>query len=214
MIPPIAHLYTNNLKSPYPHYSLYYQPLETLIASIIGLFVVVTMFYLGKFHDSHIEQIRYSSELIEVFDRLKIRFKIIIDPSKKAEIEKIEKTVDEYNKSIREEDKWYFNLSKTALIPFMLYTVLFGSYYFDTIKYSQNPILGNFVYLLILVGFGIALFLISWFLHEKTLSSIKLRFQTMSDWTLKIKSILYELELKDKLPISTETPKLNTDNKI
>jgi hypothetical protein len=208
MIPSIAYYYTSHfLKSPFPHYSLYYQPIITLIGLIIGFFVAITMFYLGKFHDYSNEQIRYSSKLIECIDKLKIRVKLTADDSKKDEIAKF----NEHYKSIREVDKSYFNLPRSTILPFLIYIVLFASYYYDSIKYSQNPIFGNFVYLLILIGFGTALFLISWFRYEQQLSSIKSTFQTMSDLTLKIKAILYELELKDKIQPSAETPNLNTE---
>lgn len=211
VIPSIAYFYTSHfLKSPFPHYSLYYQPIITLIGLIIGLFVAFTIFYLGKFHDYNSEQIRYSSELIECIDKLKIRVKLTADDSKKDEIVKF----DEHYKLFRDVDKSYFNLPRSVIIPFILYLILFASYYYDSIKYSQNPIFGNFVYLLILIGFGTVLFLISWIRYEQQLYTIKSMFQTMSDLTIKIKTILYELKLKDQLKISSETLQLNIDKKV
>lgn len=213
VIPTIVHNFytTHYLKIPYPHYLLYYQPIETLIGSVIGLFVVVTMFYLGKFHDYHNEQIKYSSELIGVMDKLKIRLKINADESKKAELAKW----NEHYKSIREIDKAYFSLPRTTLIPFIVYVFQFGLFYFDSIRNVQNPILGNFVDLLVFISVGIAQFLLSWIWDEKNMSHIKSLFQDISDLTLKIKSILYEMEIMDKLPTSSkpEHPLVNTDNK-
>lgn len=53
--------------SPFPNYSEYYQPLITAIGIILALILVVTMFYLGKFHDYYRESVKYQGMMEESF---------------------------------------------------------------------------------------------------------------------------------------------------
>ena len=56
-------------KSPIDNFSYYQQLANTIIAGVLGLLLVITMFYLGKMHDYHKDFIKKFSE-IKYFDQI------------------------------------------------------------------------------------------------------------------------------------------------
>lgn len=185
--------------SPFPNYSEYYQPLITAIGIILALILVVTMFYLGKFHDYYRESVKYQGMMEESFSICKDSFENMLITTKGFEnslksldekesvpqdvkdvlnhVIETEKTtqkkfsgIEQSLEKIKEEEKEMSTYTKKTIIDFFMHAWPFALGFVLATVYLSEPTLGSFYFIMIFLGISVANFFHSWFRYEERMS--------------------------------------------
>ena len=171
------------------NYSDHQQLLNVIISSVLGLLVIITMFYLGKFHDYRKDFLVINSKIISS----QTVYITKLNQLKKLQIEL--KQIQLYDKYIKKTNKQFHNIDdvlelaenmgkiydvmddvkefifsgtkpiQKLLLLIPLFTTIF---FIINLAYSQTE--GNFYFHLCMIGAGILHLLVFWIIYERTMN--------------------------------------------
>ena len=177
---------------------LYYRQLvNTIIAGILGLLLVVTMFYLGKTHDYHKDLIKISSEIeystlvcTDILNNLSLKIISLKEKTQKYSENKIQSIndhlvimtehVDTLTNDLDETSKSFIDskditvdfsrLGKNNFKSFIVFSAYFAMIFF-ILNIASNSTYGSLLYFLALLVSGILVLLFSWYLNEQLMDT-------------------------------------------
>ncbi|TBR12328.1 MAG: hypothetical protein EPO62_00095 [Candidatus Nitrosotenuis sp.] len=183
----------------YEQYSVYFQPLTTSIGIILGLILVVSMFYLGKFHDYCKEIIFHEDQVLESFAIIKEKlssnfeeksqinqsYKSLISTINPKEAHNISNELgtikknfidcENATKGVIDALQGFSSLirkyPKDTILSFFLHSFPFTIIFAWTVANMVEPNLGVFYFLVIGIVVGICNFIHSWYSHESRMSA-------------------------------------------
>ena len=225
-------------------YEEYYNPVITGIGFILGLIVVVTIFYLGKSHDYYKSMLEISNKNNIDFDSYNDSFNIAEKEFKKFSetSEKIFKSIKEHDrediekfeelyekvkkyreqrlvnfkkieKILEREEEIKINLSKhskTVIIKFLMYAILFAISFLLSTLFLEDPTVGKFYFLIIHMILSIISFFLYWFSSNEKINGILENYDILLSFSRLMNNA--ELQEKNHIPIyeewKTSFPKL------
>lgn len=154
LLPPIG------LGKVFPDYQQASQLINTAVQIIAGAFVLLAIFYLGKFHDYNREFISQNANFEGIREIIEQKFSTpnIDDDAWIKRIKELSKTFEDIEKDFKEYPKLVIQNVVYMLLPAGgLYTLSFFNIF------SEN----KFLVLVLILGFLIYLFLVIWYLYEE-----------------------------------------------
>ena len=192
--------------SPIDNFLYYRQLANTTIAGVLGLLLVITMFYLGKMHDYHkdfiknFSKIRYFNQICtDLLENLSLTAELSDETARKSnnlkmqsisnrltvtkDIEKITKNLDDHKESFTDlnESIIYLNqFRKNNFKSFIFYAVYFTTLSF-TLNIISNPTYGLLLWFLAVLVSGILFLLVSWYSNERTMGVFHRYYEMLLD---------------------------------
>jgi len=176
---------------PFQDYDFFYQIIITVIGGILGLIIVVTMFYLGKFHDYNLEIMKEQMKLEERYELYKISYnqctKKIEDLKNKSKLKKILEQILKQSDKIEKEhsiyEKHYENIkiiseksekyTEKTIKDFVKHLIPFVIVFIVSVIVKTETTQGEFYFVVIYLGLTILNFFDSWYLHEERMKGFR-----------------------------------------
>jgi len=144
-------------------FSMYTGPMLTGIGGIFGILGIVTMYYLGKFHDYTKEIIRYSSEY--QFEKMKLE--TLIERKKSDKTEKISALLDV---PLEENFQWVSDIPNHVIKTALWISLYYGWAIYYLLSNMNEPTINNFYITVVSTISGIGIFIVVWLEYEHLLS--------------------------------------------
>lgn len=185
------------LSEPFPEYENIYPSFITVIGAIIGLIIIVSLFYMGKIHDYNrdiIKQLGFLKNSISDFEEISVKLTELWEMLGKR-VQAITKTDDSkfqkinadsknefktictnYNKCSTEFSKIHkktYGYSKSIFKNFILLGCMIGGGFVFSTLFLLEPTMGRFYFLIIFLAATIFHFLMMWTLYEHQINFLR-----------------------------------------
>jgi len=183
-------LFNNN--DPFPEYKEFYNTIISVIGALLGLLVVISLFYLGKFHDYKIRLMQYQIEIknkISIVESNSKRFSELGDKcrnsmnelkqdiidhkfgdSTESTKEDLTKNLKDLKKEFKELEKdesiVFFKMPKQAIQSFVMNGPSFIIAFSFASANLNSPIIGYYYFLIVIIGIIGVNVIVNWFILE------------------------------------------------